>query len=161
MWKKALVTLLLLAAFAISAQAYTPNIDAQLDASGAGQLADTLPPETRDLLADLGLGDIDLYGLLNVSPRDIINQLLNMLQGSFMRVLRSGALAMGVIMLMAYAFSILPEDEKMRRTLEIVGSMLALILLLPGLAELMRAAAAVVQLGANFNLALIPVLAGL
>ena len=168
MLKKILVALLLIAIFAVSAQAYTPEasdapsmFDSQLQASGAGELANTLPPETRDLLDELGLGNMDLHGLLHVSPRDIINQLLGMLQGSFVRTLRSGALALGVIMLMSYAFSILPDDEKMRRTLEITGSMLALILLLPGLAELMRAATAVVQLGANFNLALIPVLAGL
>jgi len=165
---KIIAAVVIVLTFAVSAQAYTPEppdvpamFQSQLEASGAGELVENLPPETRDLLEDLGLAGMDLHGLLNVSPRDIINQLLNMLQGSMLRTLRSGMLAMGIIMLMAYAFSILPEDEKMRRTLEITGSMLALILLLPGLAELMRAAAAVVQLGANFNLALIPILAGL
>jgi len=65
--------------------------------------------------------------------------------------------------MLSFAFAALPgggEDEKTRHTLEVAGSMLALLLLLPGLAALMRGAAAVVKTGSSFSLLLIPILAG-
>lgn len=167
MTKKFIATLAFLALFALPVFAYEPELnlppgfDAQLDAAGADALVDILPPEARDALAELGIDGIDLYALMQASPRDIINQFLRILQGGLGRVLQSGVLALALIILMAYAFTIMPDDEKTRRTLEIVGSMLALMMLLPGLAQLMRAAAAVVETGANFGLALIPILAGI
>jgi len=138
-----------------------PGFEAQLEAVDTDGLVQALPPETRDALRELGIEGIDLYSLLRASPRDIINQFLNMLQGGLGSVISSGVLALGVVLLTSFAFSIMPDDEKTRRTLEVTGSMLALILLLPGLAELMRASAAVVEVGANFSLALIPILAGI
>jgi len=167
MTKKIIAIIIILVLFVLPAFAYEPDInlppgfDAQLDAVGADGLIDVLPPEARDALAELGIDGIDLYALLQASPRDIINQFLRMLQGGLNTVMQSGMLALALIMLMAYAFSIMPADEKIRRTLEIVGSMLALMMLLPGLAELMRSAAAVVEAGANFGLMLIPILAGI
>ena len=141
--------------------ALAPGFESQLEAVGADGLVQALPPETRDALRELGLDGIDLYSLLRASPRDIIHQFFNMLQGGLGSVVSSGVLALGVVLLTSFAFSIMPDDEKTRRALEVTGSMLALILLLPGLAELMRAAAAVVEAGANFSLMLIPILAGI
>jgi len=132
----------------------------QLEASGAKSMVDALPDDARETLRALGVDGIDLYSLLGASPRDIIAQLFNMLQGGLGKVLRSGAMALGVVVLLSFAFAAMPEDEKIRHSLEVTGSMFALILLLPGLAELMRAAAAVVKTGSNFALLLIPILAG-
>ena len=133
----------------------------QLEASGAETLVDALPEDARETLRALGVDGIDLYSLLGASPRDIITQLLNMLQGGLGKVMRSGAMALGVVMLLSYAFAALPEDEKIRHSIEVTGSMLALILLLPGLTQLMRAAAAAAETGSGFSLLLIPILAGI
>ena len=133
----------------------------QLEASGANTLADALPDDARDTLHALGVDGIDLYSLLGASPRDILTQLFGMLQGRLRKVVRSGAMALGVVLLLSFAFAAMPEDEKIRHSIEVTGSMLALLLLLPGLAELMRAAAAVVKTGSNFSLLLIPILAGI
>ena len=132
----------------------------QLEASGANTLVDALPEDARDTLHALGVDGIDLYSLLGASPRDIIALLFNMLQGGLGKVLRAGAMAFAVVLLLSFAFAAMPEDEKIRHSIEVTGSMLALILLLPGLAELMRAAGAVVHTGSNFSLLLIPILAG-
>jgi len=64
-------------------------------------------------------------------------------------------------LLLAFAFSIIPEDATIRRTLGLPDIFLALLLMLPGLPHLMRAAAAVIEVGANFSLMLIPILAGI
>jgi len=132
----------------------------QLEASGADALVEALPDDARQTLHTLGVDGIDLYSLLGASPRDIIALLFDMLQGGLGKVLRSGAMAMGVVLLLSFAFAAMPEDEKIRHSIEVTGSMLALILLLPGLAQLMRAAGAVVHTGSNFSLLLIPILAG-
>ncbi|MCL1952871.1 MAG: stage III sporulation protein AE [Oscillospiraceae bacterium] len=133
----------------------------QLEASGAEALVEALPDDARETLHALGVDGIDLYSLLGASPRDILALLFDMLQGGMAKVVRAGAMAMGVVLLLSFAGAALPEDEKIRHSIEVTGSMLALILLLPGLAELMRAASAVVQAGSNFSLLLIPILAGI
>ena len=135
-------------------------IEGQLEASGAKGLVGVLPEETRESLARLGMEDIDLYALLRFSPRDILALLFDMLNGALPKALRSGMTALCVVIMLAFGFSAMPEDEKIRRAIEAAGGMLALILLLPGLSALMRGAAAVVQAGNAFGLALIPVLAG-
>jgi len=132
----------------------------QLEASGADALVEALPDDARETLRALGVDGIDLYSLLGASPRDILALLFDMLQGGLGKVARAGAMSLGVVLL-SFAFAALPEDEKIRHSLEVAGSMLALLLLLPGLAELMRAASAVVQAGGNFSLLLIPILAGI
>ena len=162
------IVILSLLAFAVPAAAETDDplhepaaFQSQLEASGAESLVEALPEDARETLRALGVEGIDLYSLLGASPRDILALLFGMLQGGIGKVVRSGAMAMGVVLLLSYAFAALPEDEKIRRSIEVTGSMLALILLLPGLAELMRAAAAVVQTGSSFSLLLIPILAGI
>lgn len=134
---------------------------AQLEASGAESLAEALPEDVQDNLSAIGIDGIDLYSLLGASPRDIITLLFDMLRGGLGDVLRSGVMALGVLLLLSYAFACMPDDEKIRHSLEVTGSTLALILLLPGLAGLMRSAAAVVDVGSNFSLLLIPILAGI
>ncbi|MDR3314739.1 MAG: stage III sporulation protein AE [Oscillospiraceae bacterium] len=134
--------------------------EAQLEASGANGLAGALPQDARESLAQLGVEGMDFYAVLAASPRDILQLLFDFLGGGIGKVLGSGALAMGAVVLLALLLSLLPEDEKTRHTLEVTGSMMALLLLLPGLAELMRGAVAVVRAGSDFSLLLIPVLAG-
>ena len=151
--------------FAVPAAAAEALPDAafqsQLEASGANSLVDALPDDARQTLEALGVEGIDLYSLLGASPRDILALLFGMLQGGLGKAVRAGAMAMGVVLLLSFAFAAMPEDEKIRHAIEVTGSMLALILLLPGLAELMRAAAAAVTAGSNFSLLLIPILAGI
>ncbi len=167
-----LALLAMLFLFATPAQASEPTtaadqtgaaqaLEEQLEASGAAGLPEALPQDVREALAQLGIEGVDYYAVLAASPRDIIGLLLDFLSGGIGEVLRSGVLAMGALMLLALALSLVPEDEKTRHTLEVAGSMLALLLLLPGLAELMRGSAAVVKAGSDFALLLIPVLAGI
>jgi stage III sporulation protein AE len=146
--------------FALESEA-PAAFEEQLEASGAQELLGALPEESRDILAQLGVNGVDFYALLEASPRDILTLLFDLLQGSLGDVLKSGAMAAAVLVMLSLALSLLPEEEKLRRTLETAGSMLALLLLLPGLAELMRGAAAVVRLGSDFSLLLIPILAGI
>ena len=159
---------LLLIGFALPASAEEEDVlqepaafQSQLEASGARALEEALPDDARETLRALGVDGIDLYSLLGASPRDILTLLFDMLQGGLAQVARAGAMALGVVLLLSYACAALPEDEKIRHAIEVTGSMLALLLLLPGLAELMRAAAAVVNTGGNFSLLLIPILAGI
>lgn len=160
----ALCAWLSIPAFA-AAEEEVPDIpagyEAQLEASGAEGLVDALPEEAQDSLRALGIEGVDLYALLRSSPRDILVLLFDLLQGGIGEVVKSAAMALVVVLLMSFGFSLLPDNDKTRRAIEVSGSMLALILLLPGLAELMRGAAAVVKAGSNFSLMLIPILAGI
>ncbi|MDR1464776.1 MAG: stage III sporulation protein AE [Oscillospiraceae bacterium] len=142
-------------------QALPDSYGQQLEASGAEALYRALPEDTQDALAQAGLDQMDLYGILNTSPQDIITILLHMLQGGSGAALRSGALAAGLMIMISAAGSLLPDDEKLLRAVEVTGSMLALMVMLPGLTELMKAAGAAVRAGCDFSLLLIPILAGI
>jgi len=165
------LTLLIIAAFTLIIAFTIPaaaqeesqlpaSFEEQLEASGAQELAESLPEETRESLAQLGIDDVDMYSLLRASPRDILVLLFDMLNGALPNILRSGAMVLCIVMLLSFGFSAMPDDEKTRHALEVAGSMLALILLLPGLSALMKGAAAVIQTGNAFGLLLIPILAG-
>lgn len=132
----------------------------QLASSGAERLAEALPEDARASLERLGIDGIDFYAVLAASPRDILQLLFDFLGGGISKVLRSGALAMAAVVTVAVGLALLQEDEKTRHVIELAGGMLALLLLLPGLAELLRGAVAVVKVGGDFSLLLIPVLAG-
>ena len=158
----AMLILLMVSAYAAPELEKPPEgFEEQLHASGAEGLPDALPEETRDSLEQLGIQGIDFYAVLAASPHDILKLLFDFLGGSIGKVVRGGVAATGSVVLLALALSLLPEDEKTRHALEVAGSMLALLLLLPGLAELMRGSAAVVRAGSDFELLLIPVLAGI
>jgi len=156
------IVLALIFAVPVSAQEQAPAIfEEQLEASGAERLVGVLPEETRESLARLGIDGIDMYALLRASPRDVLALLFDLLGGALPGALRSGMMALCVVVMLAFGFSAMPEDEKIRHSIEVAGSMLALILLLPGLSALMKGAAAVIKTGNTFGLALIPILAGI
>jgi len=139
----------------------TPDASALIAESGAPGLVGALPEETRESLAQLGIEEIDLYSLLRASPRDILVLLFNLFNGALPETLRAGMMALCVIVMLAFGFSAMPEDEKIRHSVEVAGSMLALLLLVPGLSALMKGLAAVIKAGNAFGLALIPILAGI
>ena len=166
---KKLTLIIIIMAFAIfsAAPAYAQEAEPYLLTPdtyrliGAEGLVEALPEETRESLARLGMEDIDLYALLRASPRDILVLLFDLFNGALPRALRAGMMALCIVIMLSFGFSAMPEDEKIRHAVEVAGSMLALLLLLPGLSSLMKGAAAVIRAGNTFGLALIPVLAGI
>ncbi|MDR2647312.1 MAG: hypothetical protein LBB67_04210 [Oscillospiraceae bacterium] len=138
-----------------------PGYEEQLEASSANRLFDALPDDTQDALAGLGLDGIDFYKVLEASPRNILDTLFNLLQGGVSKILQSGALALAIVLLLSFASSALPDDEKPRHAVEAAGGILSILMLLPGLSELMRGASEVVKVGSDFSLLLIPILAGI
>jgi stage III sporulation protein AE len=137
------------------------SFEAQLEASGAAGLAEALPQETQDLLAQIGVADIDLYSILNADARDMLNLFFGILKGNMGTVAKAGIAACGLLMLLAIGESLLPDDEKTRHALQMAGSILSLMVLLPGLTQLLRGAVSVVDVGSKFTLLLIPILAGI
>ncbi|MCL2106440.1 MAG: stage III sporulation protein AE, partial [Oscillospiraceae bacterium] len=133
----------------------------QLESSGADALADALPGDAREALRQIGVEGIDFYTVLAASPRDIVLLLFSFLQGGVSSVLRAATMAGAALMMVSMMLSALPENEKIRHILEVMGSTAAFLTLLPGLAELLRGAVAVVRAGSGFTLLLVPVLAGI
>ena len=67
------MVLLLLAVFTVPVSAVQEDFShSQLEASGAAELFDDLPQETRALFEELGIGEIDFNTLFQTSPRALV-----------------------------------------------------------------------------------------
>ena len=74
----------------------------QLEASGAGKLWDSLPPETLDLLNRIGITSFEPSSFTGLKPENVANKLLELLIQSSRGPLRSTAVILGVVLLYAF-----------------------------------------------------------
>ena len=132
--------------------------DEQLQASGADRLAQSLPEETRALLRELGIDTVDFGALLNASPRALLDLLLSLLRGKAAEPLRAALKMAGILLLLAVAQSLAPQDGKLNGTVRFIGGALLIVSIVSPLAAVLNAAAAALRLSADFMLLLIPAL---
>lgn len=104
------MVLLLLAVFTVPVSAVQEDFShSQLEASGAAELFDDLPQETRALFEELGIGEIDFNTLFQTSPRALVEMFLNLLQGKLNNPLKTALQILGVLILLAVAESLIEE----------------------------------------------------
>lgn len=73
----------------------------QLDASGAAELFEDLPQETRALFEELGIAEIDFSSLFNTSPRALGEMFLNLMRGKLENPLKAALQILGILILLA------------------------------------------------------------
>lgn len=106
------MVLLLLAVFTVPVSAVQEDFShSQLEASGAAELFDDLPQETRALFEELGIGEIDFNTLFQTSPRALVEMFLNLLQGKLNNPLKTALQILGVLILLAVAESLIEEKN--------------------------------------------------
>lgn len=100
-----LLTMLLAATIPAAAEAEEPSADElyqeQLEASGAQEIWDKLPEETRRLLDNLGITGLDKDSLSGLTPQASLSGLLGLLADQAGGPLRSAGILLGIILLCA------------------------------------------------------------
>ncbi len=160
---KFLASLILIFLFSVNACASNTDeyYEDSLDASGAKELADYLSDETEDYLERLGCDDLDFEKILSVSPESVFLLLLDVVKGGYKKPLKCALSATGVVLLASVSSAFFSDDEKTKSVLNIIfGSALALCIFMPAAGSI-KAAVSAMQACADFEKALIPVLAGI
>lgn len=78
----------------------------QRDVSGADDLFDVLPPQTRELLSSLGITDLEVESYTALQPSDIMNTLRALFSQQMSSVFALCGVLLGAVMLGAFAQSL-------------------------------------------------------
>ncbi len=154
-------TLLLLAVLpclTVSAVSDRSDYRDQMRSSGAESLMDALSEEDRELLSDLGVEEVDFDDLFRISPRRVLDLLLDVVRREYRSPLKTALTAATVLLLLAVAQSFVDSGRFDRLITQVGSVILALLLALP-LANCVTRMASAVQAQSRMMLALIPVLA--
>ncbi len=164
-FKKITVFLIsLLFALLFSEFSYAVNIDEYnkdpLDASGAKELSEHLDDETKGYLKEIDCDEIDFESILNISPKSIFKLIFGIIKGNLTTPLKAMLTSMGIVLLVSVCSGFFPDDEKTRSVMNLVCGCLAVVSIFSSASESVKAAVSAIGVCADFEKALIPVLAG-
>lgn len=142
---------------------YEEYYQGQLDSSGAKELISTLPDDTRELLEELGMEDLDYSEIVNFDPKRLLSLLTDIISGEMASPLKAGGAALGIIILCAVLEGF--KSAGTGKTLDGVYGLVATlcvgtVIVLPVL-RCMSDVCAAIQLSGGFMLSFIPILAAL
>ena len=102
--KKLLVCLLLLALLPLCASAKSVEelYREQVEASGAAELLEQLPYETKELLERLGITQVESADLNALKPQTVLQEMISLATKAAREPLRSCAIVLGVVLLHAW-----------------------------------------------------------
>lgn len=146
-------------------QAYASNIDEYaengLEACGADELSEYLTDETEEYLEKIGCDGIDFEKILDLSPKAVFELISDMLRGEVNEPLKALLKVTGIVLLVSTCSGFFPDDEKSKTVLNLIcGCVTVLGVFAPAMKSI-GAAVSAIGVCADFEKALIPVLAGL
>ena len=122
---------------------------------------DDLSDEVKEDLYNLGLDEINVNRIVDLSPRDFISYFINCIQGKIGGPLKSSLLIIAVIMIISSTYAYFPENEKRREYLNLFGCISIGLIAVSSVFPLIRASMSVIDMTSKFIFTLIPILAGL
>lgn len=160
--KKIMMTVILLFLFAVPS--FAVNIDEYyedgLEASGAKELSEYLDEDSEKYLGMLGVEDMELERILNLSPHSVFEIITEMLKNGFKAPLKGFMTASGTVLLVSACSAFFPDDEKSRIILNLVCGCILVTGTFVSAGDAIGAAATALECCVAFEKALIPVLAG-
>lgn len=135
---------------------------AQMDASGAAELFENLPQETRALFEEIGIAEIDFSTLFNTSPRALGEMFLNLVRGKLENPLKAALQILGVLILLAVLEAFLDGAKgQTGKVMALTSALFLSIVLLPHVMECLSHTCAAISLSSSFMLAFLPVYAAI
>ncbi|MCR4615304.1 MAG: hypothetical protein K5756_04065 [Clostridiales bacterium] len=139
----------------------TENIyDEQMDASGIFEFYDKLSSESKDLLDELGIDDLNFNDIFNLSPRKIMDSVMRIIKEKSASPLKSFTGMLGVIFLTSMAKSFTDDRSGIKNAAGMFGALITVTLIVSPLTSIMNLSISTVRLNSGISLAFIPVLAG-
>ncbi|MBQ8784374.1 MAG: hypothetical protein IJZ57_11450 [Clostridia bacterium] len=152
------VIMMLLALPVFSAQ--EDDFSSLINSSGADELYDGLDDDIKEALGELGINGVDFTSLFDVSIEKVFNVIKNASLGSLEAPMKSLMKLLCVIILLSVGESFIPDDEKFKPVMGILGALFCISAVIVPLYQAMEAAISSVSLCGAFMKALIPVLTG-
>lgn len=133
----------------------------QMESSGAENLYEGLDESTKEELEKLGIENVDFSSLFDVSFSKIFSFIKRTAEGKLDTPLKSLMKLLGVIILAAVCESFMPDDDKMKRLINMTSSLFCITVIILPMYSAMESAVSSIGVCAGFMKALIPVLVGI
>ena len=135
----------------------------QLQDSGAADLPDSLPEETRELLDGMGAGSADWQSIQNLTPEIIFSQIGNVAQEKSAAPLRAALSVLAVMLLCALmnGMKLTFGDHPLGGVIGMVGTLCVCTVVIEPIVRCIGDAALIIKGAAGFLLACVPVLTGI
>lgn len=170
-WLVRLLFLLLLAGlFVLPAAAQTDTGEAELDelfkeqieASGAQELFDNLPLETKQLMDKLGITGLDAEFLTGVTPEGMLDGLFSLLASQAAGPLRTAGILMGVVLLCALIEGMKQtvREPAVSEVFEVICTLAACVTVLIPVSDCIRSVCEAAESASVFMASYVPVYAG-
>lgn len=163
MRKKYVILALIFVLSVFSVQASASNIDEyngdSLEACGADELSEYLSDETEAYLEKIGCDDIDFEKMLDVSPKVIFQLIFDMVRGEIKEPLKALLKVTGIVLLVSVCSGFFPDDEKSKTVLNMICGCVTVLGIFAPAMKSVSAAVSAIGMCADFEKALIPVLA--
>ena len=155
MYKKALtifiVSISFLLLFSLNTFAYEGDFS---------EIYDSANEATQNLLEDIGIYDVDFEGLLNLSPKSVLDVILGVFKGSYKAPFECAGVIIVIIVIFSVLDSFSQDGVKKTQYYAFFENALILITVLVPLSELITSAVSVIKTVCSFTLAFIPVYTG-
>ncbi len=135
----------------------------QLQESGARDLTDQLPEETRNSLEQIGITGTDWQSITAITPQNLFQQVVSMVGGNVKEPLRAAVsvVAMMLICALLNGMKLSFGDRPMSGVIGLVGTLCVTVVVIQPVVSCIANAANVIHAAADFLLACVPVLVGI
>lgn len=158
-----IIMLFLLLIFTVRSEA--SNIDEYkndiYESSGTDELEDFLDDETKQFLKKIGLDGIDAQAILEVSPSAVFSAVIGIFKEKCKEPLKALVSSVGTAVIISICVSLVPDDDKNRSVISLVGSCFAVMIIYKTVYESIRACVSCIKICVGFEKLLIPVLTAL
>ena len=135
----------------------------QLKQSGAEELPDSLSPETKKVLSDLGVNGTDWNAITSISPQNYFQKILKIFSGQAKSPFKVLCSVIAVILLCALlnGMKLSFGDRPMGGVIGMVGTLCICTIVISPIVSCIHDAGDVLNAASGFLLACVPVLAGI
>ena len=140
---------------------YVSAFGGELEASGADKLADCLSEETLEYMESIGCDELDFEKIMDVSPASVFRLVGRIIKDGFSKPLRGMMKATGAVLMISVVSGFFPDDEKSRAVLNLACGSFVIVSVMGDATDAVRSAVGAIGACADFEKALIPVLAAM
>lgn len=135
----------------------------QFKQSGAEDLQDKLPNDTRKALENLGIKDTSWQNITSITPQNIFQQIISIAGGKTSEPIKAAVSVIGVMLLCALmnGMKLSFGDKSMGAVIGMVATLCICTIVINPIVACITSAAAIIKAAAGFLLACVPVLAGI
>ena len=124
------------------------------------ELLSSLEEETKEALSEIGIDDADYTQLLSLSPKRVVDAILELITGKMSEKLKAVGFVCALLVLSAVLEGFAQPDSTMHSVFSVFTTLLIVVSLLLPVSESLVQAFSAMELSSNFLLAYIPAFAG-